>query len=55
MRLERNKRERAEMMEAKKKALKEKMASDKAQKNIIEAAVERVSSSKSDIKEQDGN
>ena len=55
LRLERNKRERAEMMEAKKKALKEKMASDKAQKKIIEAAVERVSSSKSDIKEQDGN
>ncbi|SVA09812.1 uncharacterized protein METZ01_LOCUS62666 [marine metagenome] len=55
MRLERNKRERAEMMEAKKKALKEKMASDKAQKDIIEAAADRVSSSKSDTKEQDGN
>jgi hypothetical protein len=43
------------MMEAKKKALKEKMASDKAQKDIIEAAADRVSSSKSDTKEQDGN
>ena len=47
LRLERNKRERAEMMEAKKIALKEKMAKDKAKKAAIESALERVNSAKS--------
>ena len=47
LRLERNKRERAEMMEAKKIALKEKMAKDKAKKAAIESALERVDSAKS--------
>jgi electron transport complex protein RnfC len=46
-RLERNKRERAEMMEAKKIALKEKMAKDKAQKGAIKAAMKRVETAKS--------
>ena len=45
-RIERNKKERAEMMEAKKKALKEKMAKDKAQKDAIAAAQERVNAAK---------
>ena len=53
MRLERNKRERTEMMEAKKRELKEKMAKDKTQKNIIEEAVKRVSSSKVNNKVED--
>ena len=47
LRLERNKRERAEMMEAKKIALKQKMAKDKAQKEAIESALERVDNAKS--------
>jgi electron transport complex protein RnfC len=47
LRLERNKRERAEMMEAKKIALKEKMAKDKAHKATVEAALERVNAAKS--------
>jgi electron transport complex protein RnfC len=53
LRLERNKRERAEMMEAKKIALKEKMAKDKAQKAAIEAALERVETAKSAQGSQD--
>ena len=47
-RLERNKRERAEMMEAKKKALKEKMAKEQSQKAKIEAAMKRVNQAKKD-------
>jgi electron transport complex protein RnfC len=46
LRLERNKKERGEMMEAKKKSLKEKMAKDKAQKEAIAAAQERVAAAK---------
>ena len=53
LRLERSKRERAEMMEAKKIALKEKMAKDKAQKAVIEAALERVDAAKSAHGSQD--
>ena len=53
LRLERNKRERAEMMEAKKIVLKEKMAKDKAQKAAIEAALERVETAKSAQGSQD--
>ena len=45
-RLERNKKERGEMMEAKKKALKEKMAKDKVQKEAIAAAQARVNAAK---------
>ena len=55
MRLERNKRERAELMEAKKIALKEKMAKDKAQKEKIDAALERVNAAKIDNKEEDAS
>lgn len=47
-RVERNKRERAQMMEAKKKALQEKMAKEKAQKSKIEAAMARVKQAKED-------
>jgi len=53
LRLERNKRERAEMMEAKKIALKEKMAKDKAHKATVEAALERVDAAKSAHGSQD--
>lgn len=55
MRLERNKRERAELMEAKKIALKEKMAKDKAQKEKIDAALERVNAAKINNKEEDAS
>ncbi|MBT6009611.1 MAG: electron transport complex subunit RsxC, partial [Rhodobacterales bacterium] len=55
MRLERNKRERAELMEAKKIALKEKMAKDKAHKEKIAAALERVNAAKIDNKEEDAS
>ena len=55
MRLERNKRERAELMDAKKIALKEKMAKDKAQKEKIAAALERVNAAKIDNKEEDAS
>jgi electron transport complex protein RnfC len=55
MRLERNKRERAELMEAKKIALKEKMAKDKVQKEKIDAALERVNAAKIDNKEEDAS
>ena len=41
------------MMEAKKIALKEKMAKDKAQKAVIEAALERVAAAKSAHGSQD--
>ena len=47
-RLERNKKERAEMMAEKKRALKEKMAKDKAQKAKIDAAIKRVGQAKKD-------
>jgi electron transport complex protein RnfC len=45
-RLERNKRERAEMMAAKKKALSEKMANEQAQKDKIAIAIARVNHKK---------
>jgi len=45
-RLERNKQERAEMMTAKKEELKKKMANDKAKKDKIAAAMERVKKTK---------
>ena len=54
-RLERSKKERAEMMEAKKKALKAKMAKDKAQKDTIAAAQERVSAAKEARESEDAN
>lgn len=46
LRLERNKKERAIMMEAKKKALQEKMAKDNVQKELILAAKKRVEEKK---------
>ncbi len=45
-RIERNKKERAEMMAAKKKALKEKMANEQSQKDKVAAAMERVNKNK---------
>jgi electron transport complex protein RnfC len=47
-RLERNNKERTEMMEAKKKAIKEKMANEKGQKDKIAAAMDRVNKNKED-------
>lgn len=46
MRVERNKQERSDLLEARMIALKEKMSKDKAQKEKIDAAMRRVSSSK---------
>ena len=46
MRLERNKRERANLLEAKMVALKKKMAKDKKQKEKIDAAMSRIKTSK---------
>ncbi len=48
MRIERNKQERTDLLEARVIALKEKMAKDKTQKETIEAAMNRVSTSKAD-------
>ena len=45
-RIERNKKERAEMMAAKKEELKKKMANDKAKKDKIAAAMARVKKTK---------
>ena len=50
-RLERNKKEKAEMMAAKKEELKKKMANDKAQKDKIAAAMARVNNKKSNKKD----
>jgi len=55
MRLERNKSERAALMEAKKIALKEKMAKDRSQKEKIDAALERVNAAKIDNMEEDAS
>jgi rubrerythrin len=46
MRLERNKRERVDLLEAKMVALKKKMAKDKNQKEKIDAAMSRIKTSK---------
>ena len=48
VRLERNKQERSDLLEARMIALKEKMAKDKIQKEKIEAAVSRVNALKVD-------
>ena len=48
MRIERNKQERSDLLEARMIALKEKMAKDKIQKEKIEAAMSRVNASKVD-------
>ena len=48
MRLERNKQERSDLLEARMIALKEKMAKDKIQKEKIEAAMNRVNALKVD-------
>jgi electron transport complex protein RnfC len=50
-RLERNKKEKAEMMAAKKEELKKKMANDKAQKDKIAAAMARVNNKKANNKD----
>ena len=50
-RLERNKKEKAEMMAAKKEELKKKMANDKAQKDKIAAAMVRVNNKKTNNKD----
>ena len=46
MRLERNKQERSDLLEARMIALKEKMSKDKVQKEKIDAAMRRVNASK---------
>ena len=46
VRIERNKRERDELLKSKMIALKEKMAKDKSQKEKINAAMQRVNNSK---------